>query len=252
MENDDSKIPDSSPEEEKKRKKREYMKLRYAANPELERQRGKDSYRRNKAKNDTPENRAKKNEAAKKSREKNRDEINRRKREKRLSDPAAREAERLQSMAYYHAHKDQCRANTQKWRKKNRADDLARMRAWMKSHRAEMNLYKARRAALKKSLIHPGNLKWVELSFYKLARSITKKTGILHAVDHIIPLEAKGPVHHLNLQVMPQSVNGSKNDNPFWQKPGFLSWRDVPRFLWPAELAPQYEAILAQEAVKSA
>ncbi len=68
-----------------------------------------------------------------------------------------------------------------------------------------------------------------------------------HHVDHIIPLNAGGFHHEKNLQVIPASVNASKRDNPFWTLDGYLSWRDVPSFLWPSGLRQSYSDALLGE-----
>ncbi len=53
---------------------------------------------------------------------------------------------------------------------------------------------------------------------YDLAQRRTKATGIEWSVDHIVPVRSKivcGLHAHTNIQVIPKSINQSKN-NRFW------------------------------------
>lgn len=64
---------------------------------------------------------------------------------------------------------------------------------------------------------------WIEIKWvYKIARQLTKETGISHVVDHIIPLQGKiisGLHCPQNLQVIPARQNESKG-NKF--QPGII------------------------------
>ena len=50
------------------------------------------------------------------------------------------------------------------------------------------------------------------LEFYKEAERKTKETGVIHHVDHIIPISKGGLHHESNLQVLTQFENLSKGN----------------------------------------
>ena len=50
------------------------------------------------------------------------------------------------------------------------------------------------------------------LKIYKECEMKTKKTGVVHHVDHIIPLSKGGLHHHKNLQVITAKENWTKGD----------------------------------------
>lgn len=105
----------------------------------------------------------------------------------------------------------------------------------------------ARRQARIKSQIHPDLHRGVERWHYEQAKRLTKKTGKLHQVDHIIPIAAGGWHHHLNMQVLPCNVNHAKSDNPTWTSSDYLDFRFVPEWLWPEQLVATYRSIMRGE-----
>lgn len=110
---------------------------------------------------------------------------------------------------------------------------------------AEMN---KRRDALKKSLMHEdSNIEQI-VALYESAAVLSKSSGVKHAVDHIIPLKHGGWHHQDNLQCITSKMNLAKGGNPFWISPnvGIKDWRDVPRHLWPVDLATKYLALIEQ------
>lgn len=101
-----------------------------------------------------------------------------------------------------------------------------------------------REIARRKSYVHPDLDPAAEMKLYADAQARTKETGELWEIDHIIPLIVGGSHHHLNLQILPCSINRSKSADPFWERSGYKSWRDVPQYLWPDKLKPAYQALL--------
>lgn len=80
--------------------------------------------------------------------------------------------------------------------------------------------------------------------FYVERHRLEALTGEPHSVDHIIPMVHGGWHHQDNLQVLPLRINLSKHSNPLWEYPGYKSWRDVPKYLWPSQLAEKYEKLI--------
>jgi hypothetical protein len=117
----------------------------------------------------------------------------------------------------------------------------ARARAWNRNHPERRRADEARRRA--RLHLHPSSDVVKLKAIYARVTQLSAE-GSKWAVDHIIPLSRGGWHHEANLQPLPDRVNSAKCDDPFWERPGFKSWRDVPQALWPAELASQYAARL--------
>jgi hypothetical protein len=105
----------------------------------------------------------------------------------------------------------------------------------------------ARRRARVEKQIHPDLHRGVEQWHYSQAKKLTKATGILHQVDHIIPIAAGGWHHHLNMQVLPCNINHAKGGNPTWTSSDYLDFRFVPEWLWPERLVATYRSMMRGE-----
>lgn len=131
-------------------------------------------------------------------------------------------------------------------RYQNKEHRLAKSRERCREHRKNKPWLVAartrRRYALKKSRIHPDLDRKHERGLFMLAAELTRRTGIEHQVDHIIPLCRGGWHHQANLQVLPITANLAKGTDPFWESDLYLTWRDVPTHLWPSELSAEYNA----------
>lgn len=139
---------------------------------------------------------------------------------------------------------EKARARFLRWLSTHREQEAARQSKWQKENKDIVALNTRLRKARKRSAVHP-EMDWdKERALFAKAQRLTRQTGQLHTVDHIIPIIVGGWHHHDNLQILPNLVNCSKNDNPFWEKAGYKSWRDVPQKLWPAKLVPAYLALL--------
>ena len=82
---------------------------------------------------------------------------------------------------------------------------------------------------------------------YEIVDDMRRRTGDTLEIDHIIPLVHGGKHIEGNLQILDRATNREKSGNPFWMSPDGLSldWRDVPRHLWPENLRPEYERLIA-------
>jgi hypothetical protein len=127
-----------------------------------------------------------------------------------------------------------------RWRERNIEKIREKGRRWCKENPEKKNAMTARRWAAKKRQLHPDHDTDAELRLRAEAKSLFVKTGIVHHVDHIIPLAFGGWHHHDNLQVLTIAENLKKNDDPFYELPGRKTWRDVPRHLWPESLSEEY------------
>lgn len=136
---------------------------------------------------------------------------------------------------------DSYRKQQAEYRRANRSWLRLEIKKWLKLNPDRRRAAWQRRYARIKGQLHNGNDKSKEMIIYRSAIVITKTTGTPHEVDHIIPLNSGGWHHHKNLQVIPSALNSSKSHNHFWEMSGYLSWRDVPRFLWPEQLVPEYD-----------
>jgi hypothetical protein len=139
--------------------------------------------------------------------------------------------------SYYRVRADERKAYVGEWQKRNKerrkvvrakwlaanADEMkAIRRAWLLAN-PERVLAARRRRQLARSGAVP---KWASREemrrFYADARKLTKETGILHTVDHIVPIVSDlvcGLHCEANLQVMPHAANAAKGNR--W-------WPDMP------------------------
>jgi 5-methylcytosine-specific restriction endonuclease McrA len=143
--------------------------------------------------------------------------------------------------------KERRKLKTAEWRIKNAAAiELKRLQyAKMCRERGDFKTPKilargARRRARVKNLMHPLHSKEIELEIFKQCQLLNESTGVVHEIDHIIPIKHGGFHHHLNLQILPAVINRKKADKLPWEMEGYKSWRDVPDFLWPDKLKQQF------------
>lgn len=158
-------------------------------------------------------------------------------RKPRLSDEELKNRRKKRQSEYYLKNKVEHSKKAKIYRSMKRETDVEEVRLL---GRVRMN----RCIAARKSFVHPEHNQAEEKKIFFEAQRLTKLTGELYEVDHIIPLVVGGCHHHLNLQVLPRNLNRSKSCNPFWEHEGFKSWRDVPDSLWPENLKPSYFALM--------
>lgn len=111
---------------------------------------------------------------------------------------------------------------------------------WYERNKTKCTEKAIRRRITKLNLTHLEIDLSVVRSLFDEAKEKTLLTGVVHDVDHIIPLAKGGWHHHLNLQVLPSPINKAKHDDHLWEMEGYKNWRDVPKFLWPEKLVEEY------------
>lgn len=120
-----------------------------------------------------------------------------------------------------------------------------RVKAWANKFPERRAGHAAKRRAIKAIQLHPAHDEAIEQKMHAEAKAFSVTTGVQHEVDHIIPIKRGGWHHHLNLQVLPISVNRKKQANPFWISDTHKDFRSVPQELWPEALVDFYLAMLS-------
>lgn len=117
----------------------------------------------------------------------------------------------------YYANSEVDRAQqavrARKWLEANREKSRAASAKWRRSHLATAAAAASRRKAKLLQRTPP----WADhekiQQFYDLARKLTEETGVIHEVDHIVPLQGKtvsGFHVHDNLQILTRQANRAK------------------------------------------
>jgi hypothetical protein len=123
---------------------------------------------------------------------------------------------------YYQDNKEVILERTSK-RRLERLDEISEYRkSWGRLNRAKLNAEGSKRRARQKQRtpkwLSKDHLKEIE-NFFWLAKDISRTTGELYHVDHIVPLQGKdvcGLHVPWNLQVLPSDVNLSKSNRHEW------------------------------------
>lgn len=113
------------------------------------------------------------------------------------------------------AHPEKLREATRKWREQNRDSSRLTARLWKKNNPAKHAAINMKRKAAKlQRTVAWADLKKIE-AVYEEAIRLTNETGILHHVDHIIPLQGdlvSGLHVETNLQVLTAEANMIKGN----------------------------------------
>jgi hypothetical protein len=123
-------------------------------------------------------------------------------------------------------NREQMRAARKAWEKRNPTAALESFKRYRERNRAEI---RARLAASKEGR-EKRRVLWANrdaiIEIYRQAELMTRTTGRLHVVDHIIPLQGKtvsGLHVETNLRVIEHHENAVKHnswESPGWQSPG--------------------------------
>lgn len=164
------------------------------------------------------------------------------------------EKARAMNRAYYQKNRENIIAKTSEYQRMHRDKKLKNSKRWRADNPERSRSYTRKYARLHPEIIimtryvrraarHPDRDMKICRMIVDECRRLTETTGIKHVIDHIIPISSGGWHHHHNLQPLPLKINASKNDNPFWEMPGYKSWRDVPESLWPDNLVAEYRKL---------
>lgn len=105
------------------------------------------------------------------------------------------------------------------------------MKIWNSNNKHLKSIYQNKRRSIKLSQYHKRHDTEIEKVLSLMSSRITKCCGIVHNVDHILPLTAGGYHHHLNLQVIPATINFSKKNKLNFKHPSLIHWTELPDFL---------------------
>lgn len=136
-------------------------------------------------------------------------------RKKREYNRARRDEINAKSRAYVAAHPDRKLKRGAAYREANRQAIRAKNAAYARAN-PEKIVASVRRRQLAKQRAMPAWVDQVAISaFYKLSASRTRETGILHHVDHIVPIRGRNVCGlHVpwNLQVLTEAENCRKSN----------------------------------------
>ena len=151
------------------------------------------------------------NNLSRKTRIRNKEVIREQVRRRRIANP---EKFKKQSLDYYYRNKESCLNKLKEYRQKNSSKIKSRVDKYYENKKSE---YLARCRLRQTRLIQKTPL-WADIDaikdIYAERELISRETGILHHVDHIIPLQGKtvsGLHVENNLQIIPAKINLSKH-----------------------------------------
>jgi 5-methylcytosine-specific restriction endonuclease McrA len=136
--------------------------------------------------------------------------------------PAARAGKARWHTRYCKKYPEKIAVQGKRYRKKNRAVELARQQRWRSLNKEKRAAQRVRtRKKLLKQMPRWRNQFFID-EIYSLARLRTKLTRLEWHVDHIVPLRSKivsGLHVEYNLRVIPKQVNIAKSNR---------HWPDMP------------------------
>ena len=170
-------------------RRREYMREWSEKNPEVKKQRAAEWY------------------------QKNREEVIERVRANYYKDV---DASRQRGRDYAETHKEEAKTRIKKWSQENPERKRQNDKAWVAANKDRAHSLKAKYRAARRQACPP----WVDdehmariHEIYRLRREISDRTGVVHEVDHIVPLQGKivcGLHVWWNLRVIPREENNRR------------------------------------------
>lgn len=127
---------------------------------------------------------------------------------KKKYDTANKEAKK----AYRLEHPEEIAIVKARYYKNNKQKVLETNRQYAKKYPERIAALRAKRRARKINQMPEDANKTKIREIYKLAKKLTKETGIQHHVDHIYPLSKGGLHHEDNLQILTAEENLRKSD----------------------------------------
>lgn len=146
---------------------------------------------------------------------------------------ANKEAESERQKMWVKNNPDKELAKQRKWRAANLEKARAKARNWHRNNPVKSNMISAaRRARIKRAVASiPEGMQEVfnmEIrDYYAGAKKLTKKTGIEHDVDHILPLSKNGVHAPWNMRVVTSSENRSRQNKIIEEEPIFTYWHGL-------------------------
>lgn len=113
---------------------------------------------------------------------------------------------------YSQANKQSRNEYNRIWYQVNKEKRLKQCSEWAKANRGKKNAHWMKRRMLKLEQtpnMYDDEIRMIE-RLYAKAAELTKTTGVVHHVDHIVPISQGGPHCYLNLQILTAAENLSK------------------------------------------